>query len=95
VKGEFELKDVHCEVRTHFPTKHLNENLRNIISSTACHFISSAPNSTLISRHIHYTEIHIEFKINLWRLPLLFKNSHVIKNVSYVNGTKFCCCSRQ
>jgi hypothetical protein len=95
VKGAFELKDVHCDVRTYFPTSHFTENLQNIINSTACHFTFSAPISTPISRHIHFINSHIEFKRNLWRVPLLFKKSHVIKYVACVNGNKFCCCSRQ
>jgi hypothetical protein len=95
VKGAFELKDVHCDVRIYFPTSHFTENLQNLINSSVCHFTSSAPISPPISRHILYINIHIEFKIKLRSVQILFKTSNVIKDVACVNGTKFCCCLQQ
>ena len=49
VKGAFELKDFHFDVRTDFSHHTKKENWNKNYNSPACHLIPSVPSSTSIS----------------------------------------------
>ena len=78
LKGAFELKDVHLEVRTDFHISHWNGKLKKYFqfNGVLLTFLSSKYHS--IYWNIHTTNTHIDYRRKLPRVPLLLKKATIL-----------------